>query len=112
VAYTEVGEKHHRIIPVLTTSILSSFLLAVHRIFESQYSGQFVTAHQGPATLVGTFLLLHPEPKKHIRHIRDWPIVSSKMTQVLIEGYCLIKHVAHLMISWIGIENQNQVSHC
>ena len=51
--------------------------------------------------------------KKHLSRIEVIVLVPvvSKMTQVLIEGRGTIKHVMHLMTSWVGIGNQNLVSH-
>ena len=35
----------------------------------------------------------------------------SEMTQVLIEGRCTPEHERHLIVSWVGIKDQNMASH-
>ena len=37
--------------------------------------------------------------------------MDSEMTEVLIEGRCIEEHVKHLKTSWVGIKDQNLVSH-
>ena len=47
-----------------------------------------------------------PRTDKHEKHILLAKI-DSKMTQVLIEGSCFVKHFRHLIMSWVG--NQSAI---